>query len=156
VDTSGPVWLYRPRHHKTAHRGRERVVAIGPRAQAVMAAFPTTQPSDYVFDPRTATTGRRGRPRCVRPGVRYSPGSVSQAVRRAVARANRLRAKTPVTAPIDFWHPNQLRHAHATRVRHEHGLEAAQAVLGHARADVTQVYAERDQTVAIQVASIIG
>lgn len=37
VDASGPVWVYRPRHHKTAHKGRERVVAIGPRAQAVLA-----------------------------------------------------------------------------------------------------------------------
>ena len=28
--------------------------------------------------------------------------------------------------------------------RAEYGLEAAQAVLGHAKADVTQIYAERD------------
>ena len=33
------------------------------------------------------------------------------------------------------WHPNQLRHTHGTRVRKEYGLEAAQVVLGHARAD---------------------
>jgi len=42
------------------------------------------------------------------------------------------------------WHPNQLRHTFATRVRKQHGLEAAQVLLGHARADVTQVYAERN------------
>lgn len=54
------------------------------------------------------------------------------------------------------WHPNQLRHTHGTRVRREYGLEAAQVVLGHARADVTQVYAEADLTQAIRVAAEIG
>jgi integrase len=37
------------------------------------------------------------------------------------------------------WHPNQLRHSYATKVRKAHGLEAAQVLLGHSRADVTQV-----------------
>jgi integrase len=54
------------------------------------------------------------------------------------------------------WHPNQLRHALATEVRARFGLEAAQAVLGHARADVTQVYAERDLGKAVEVMRQIG
>jgi len=54
------------------------------------------------------------------------------------------------------WHPNQLRHSFATRVRKQHGLEAAQVLLGHTRADVTQVYAERDTTLANKVAAMIG
>jgi site-specific recombinase XerC len=54
------------------------------------------------------------------------------------------------------WHPNQLRHSFATRVRKEHGLKAAQVLLGHERADVTQVYAERDQQLAADVALRIG
>jgi integrase len=54
------------------------------------------------------------------------------------------------------WHPNQLRHLFATAVRKEHGLEAAQVLLGHARADVTQVYAERDEELATLVAAAIG
>jgi site-specific recombinase XerC len=49
------------------------------------------------------------------------------------------------------WHPNQLRHTVATEVRARFGLVAAQAVLGHAKADVTQVYAERDLTRAAEV-----
>src|SRR5438552_3366231 len=32
------------------------------------------------------------------------------------------------------WHPYQIRHSFATRVRKQHGLEAAQVLLGHARA----------------------
>jgi site-specific recombinase XerC len=54
------------------------------------------------------------------------------------------------------WHPNQLRHAYATQVRKDFGLEAAQVALGHSRADVTQVYAERDVGLAAAVAAKIG
>src|SRR5581483_1634663 len=42
------------------------------------------------------------------------------------------------------WFPYQLRHTYATNVRREFGLEAAQVLLGHAKANVTQIYAERD------------
>jgi integrase len=54
------------------------------------------------------------------------------------------------------FHPNQLRHSTATVVRQQFGLEAAQSVLGHAHADVTQVYAERDLALAEKVAKMIG
>jgi site-specific recombinase XerC len=49
-----------------------------------------------------------------------------------------------------------LRHSFATRVRKEYGLEATQVMLGHSRADVTQVYAERDEQLAARVAAKIG
>jgi integrase len=54
------------------------------------------------------------------------------------------------------WHPYRLRHAYGTRVRKDHGLEAAQVLLGHSRADVTQVYAERNEALATEVAAKIG
>lgn len=54
------------------------------------------------------------------------------------------------------WHPHQLRHAAATAIRAEYGLEAAQVVLGHAKADVTQVYAERDLAKAVEVMRRLG
>ena len=41
-------------------------------------------------------------------------------------------------------------------IRTRFGLEAAQIVLGHARADVTQIYAERDMTKAHSVMAEIG
>ncbi len=50
------------------------------------------------------------------------------------------------------WHPHQLRHNAATRIRREFGLEAAQLVLGHASAAITDaVYAERDQARVAEV-----
>ena len=54
------------------------------------------------------------------------------------------------------WSPNQLRHAAGTEVRRQYGLEAAQVILGHAKADVTQVYAERDMALAAEIMSKIG
>jgi integrase len=54
------------------------------------------------------------------------------------------------------WSPNRLRHSAATEIRRQFGLEAAQVILGHAAADVTQVYAERDMLKGIEVARKIG
>ena len=53
---------------------------------------------------------------------------------------------------IPHWHPNQLRHSRATELRNKYGLEAAQVVLGHARADVTQIYAEKNLAIAVRIA----
>lgn len=54
------------------------------------------------------------------------------------------------------WHPNQLRHSAATEIRKRFGLEAAQVTLGHATADVTQLYAERDLEKAASVMAEVG
>ena len=54
------------------------------------------------------------------------------------------------------WHPHQLRHNYATFVRQKDNLESAQILLGHSKADVTQIYAERDMQRAISVALKIG
>ena len=50
----------------------------------------------------------------------------------------------------------RIRHAAATRIRKAYDLEAAQVVLGHAKADVTQIYAERDLAKARDVMAAIG
>jgi integrase len=52
--------------------------------------------------------------------------------------------------------PGQLRHAFATAVRKRFGLDAAQASLGHAKADTTTLYAELDLRKAVEVAREIG
>ena len=54
------------------------------------------------------------------------------------------------------WSPNRLRHSAATAIRRQFGLEAAQVTLGHASADVTQVYAEGDSEKAAEVMRLIG
>ncbi|MEZ6138377.1 MAG: site-specific integrase [Pirellulaceae bacterium] len=54
------------------------------------------------------------------------------------------------------WSPNRLRHSAGTEIRRRFGLEAAQVILGHASADVTQVYAERDLQKAVEIMREVG
>jgi integrase len=54
------------------------------------------------------------------------------------------------------WSPNQIRHTRGTEIRKLYGLEAAQVILGHASADVTQIYAERDADKARDIVRQIG
>jgi integrase len=57
---------------------------------------------------------------------------------------------------VPAWSPLQLRHTAASAIRARYGLEAAQTVLGHKKADVTEVYAERDLARARAVMAEIG
>lgn len=54
------------------------------------------------------------------------------------------------------WHPHQLRHNAATRLRKEHGVELARIVLGHSTAFTTEIYAEADREQAVEVIGKIG
>ncbi len=49
---SGPVWEYRPAHHKNQHRGLDRVIFLGAQAQEIIKPFLTTDPQAYLFSPR--------------------------------------------------------------------------------------------------------
>jgi site-specific recombinase XerC len=57
---------------------------------------------------------------------------------------------------VPVFRPNQIRHSFGTRVRHAFGLEAAQVLLGHAKANTTEIYAEKNLALARDVASKIG
>ena len=59
-------------------------------------------------------------------------------------------------AGIARWIPHQLRHTFAHRARAEAGLEAAQAALGHRKADMTQHYAGAARSKAVELAKRIG
>ena len=49
IDTSGDVWRYVPSNHKTEHKGRERAIFLGPRAQAILAPFMERDAADHLF-----------------------------------------------------------------------------------------------------------
>jgi integrase len=53
IDMSDPAcWVYRQGRHKSQHHDRERLVFLGPRAQALLQPFLTLAVSDYLFSPR--------------------------------------------------------------------------------------------------------
>jgi integrase len=161
IDRSGPVWEYRPGRHKTEHRDREWIVFLGPRAQELLKPYVEgIGPEEYVFSPRRAEAARlaarrrqRGLPVDKPSKDRgkwnlreyYDAASYRRAVRRACKKAR-----------ISVWFPLQLRHAAGSMIRRRYGLEASQAVLGHAELSVTQVYSEVDLGTARRVMAEIG
>jgi integrase len=100
IDMSGDVWLYRPAYHKLAYRGRERVIAIGPRGQEIIKPFLRLETQAFLFSPRHAQeqrfaemrekrktpvqpsqTCRRKRKPKKQPKERYTTSSYEHAVR---------------------------------------------------------------------------
>lgn len=168
IDHTGEVWIYKPALHKTRHHGKTREVLIGPKGRAVIETFlaggAVLDVASPLFSPRRAreerfaalrasrrtkvqpsqASRRKAKPK-LQPAEAYSPGTYANAIKKAAVKAG-----------VSHWHPNQLRHKYASEVRREHGLEAAQVLLGHSRADVTQVYAERNRGLGVSVASKIG
>jgi integrase len=72
IDRSASPWEYRPRTHKTAHRGHERVIYIGPKAQGVLADWLRADPEAFLFQPREAAAAVREAARS--PGGRMQTG----------------------------------------------------------------------------------
>jgi len=154
IDRSGEVWLFTPGKHKTEHHGKSRVIPIGPRGQDILRPFLLRPGKEYCFRPNRGTLNPR-------KDRRYRVDSYRHAIRRACDRAFRVGVGLSDKQAKEWrrehrWTPNQLRHTYATEVRAEHGLEAAQVLLGHSSANVTQVYAERDLARGLEVASLIG
>jgi integrase len=54
------------------------------------------------------------------------------------------------------WHPNQLRHNAASRIRAAYGIEAARVILGHSSAVTSEIYAEIDRDKARDIMGKIG
>jgi integrase len=59
VDTSGRVWIYTPESHKTEHRGRERRIYLGPKAQETLRPWLRPELTAYLFSPAEAEAERR-------------------------------------------------------------------------------------------------
>jgi integrase len=118
VDMTGKVWLYRPREHKTAWRGHDRVIALGPRAQEIVRQHLKPNVEAYLFSPRDAMEAHRAerrrrrktrvqpsqvsrrKPRPKRqPGERYTVDSYRAAVQRGIEAANKAARCDACNAP---------------------------------------------------------
>lgn len=139
IDTSGNVWVYSPKQHKTAHKGKVRVIVLGPKCQQVLNGLRELSRSDFVFDPQIGLEefvrrnyGEDAATRTV--GDCYSIHSLHSTIRKACDRAGVAR-----------WSPGQLRKTRATLARQQTDLETAQQVLGHSSKTTTERhYAEVD------------
>jgi integrase len=169
VDMTGPVWLYRPPAHKSAWRGHERVIPIGPRGQAILRELirPGYQ-ERYLFSPTLAELTRRANLRAARQSPLWPSHLAAQARKRRVEPKRHPRDRYDVVtyarairracgrARVPAWSPGRLRHNAATEARRQFGLEAASALLGHRKVETTQVYTQVSLDRALEIAAKVG
>ncbi len=111
---------------------------------------------------------RKKYPRRV-PRDRYTTDGYDHAIRYGIAAASKARACEPCkklkptercekckAAALPAWHPHQLRHTAATKIRREYGLDVARVVLGHRSPQITELYAELDTSRASAVMEKLG
>ncbi len=79
------------------------------------------------------------------PGEHYSVASYRKAIQAACRKAG-----------VATWHPHQLRHTAATKIRKRFGLEASRVILGHADVRAAQIYAKQDRDRCVEVMRLIG
>lgn len=167
IDARGEVWTIRLTEHKTAWRGHARLIFAGPKAQAILKPYlEKCKPDQCVFSPKVAVeqrkdvaeanrktplscgnrrgSNRKSNPKKT-PGDKYTTQSYGKAIKFACKLAG-----------VAVWSPNQLRHAAATALRESEGIESASLILGHKSLDVTQVYAEKSEAKAIEIAKKHG
>jgi integrase len=161
----GEVWVYRPAEHKMSHAGRDKAVPLSPSAVAILLPWLAgKEPGQVVFSPRQARAEMYAR----RRKERKSPVQPSQLDRSKPGAARKSGERFTITgycgyvkraakkAGVPNWSPLNLRHSFGTEVRDKFGLEVAQVLLGHKRADVTQVYAAKNLAAGIEAAKAMG
>jgi integrase len=159
------VWFYVPASHKNIHRGKPRVLALGPRAQEVLRPFVAgRRPDDSIFSPEEAYRWHLERnERCTDyldagGSVRdqYDSKTYGRAVSRAIKRINEQRFAEGPLALLPHWSPGQIRHTTATDVRARFGRETAAEFLGHSGLEMIDRYAEQALETAARIATAIG
>ncbi len=74
IGRSVQPWEYRPSSHKTQHKGKQRVILLGPQSQQIILPLLHADARAFVFRPRENASER------------YSPHAVGKAVARAIKR----------------------------------------------------------------------
>ena len=62
IDNSGKVWWYKPFTHKTEHKGKNRPIPIGPKAQAILTPYLAEKeetPESFLFSPKDSVQLQR-------------------------------------------------------------------------------------------------
>lgn len=114
---------YRPALHKLDHLDRVRIIVLNPDAMRLVNEFGA--PSGFVWPSRRA--------------VHYSVSGYTQAVKRVLRLAG-----------LPLWSARHLRRSAATHARRIRDREAAQRLLGHSSADMTERYFDLDEIDAAQ------
>lgn len=160
IDRSGETWMFRPLKHKTSSKGKRKAVPLVGDARAALEDYINRHPESYCFSPKESVAWMNAQKRATRktkvqpsqvsrrkesplraPRDRFDAGSYNQSIRKAC-----LKAK------VEPWTPYQLRHLAGTVVRDALGIEHAQALLGHSRMDMTELYTATAEQKSIEAA----
>ena len=105
IDRTEDPWLYRPVKHKTASRGKDRVIPLGPRAQEVLKPWLKADPDAVLFSPIEASARHYEELRQSRKTPLY-PSS----------RKRRGKRRRTEASPAGNVQQEQLRAGHRTRL----------------------------------------
>jgi integrase len=171
LQTGEDTWTYSPAEHKTAHHGEQRIIEFGPKAQAILREFMARRPMDArLFDSHDRNSYRiaiaRACDKAFPPPERLARLRVSAGGRKKLRRETRQewqkRLGPDAWAEVQGWkerhrwHPHQLRHAFATRVRSLAGLENARVATGHKTTNMTEHYAKPERAAVTALLTKIG
>lgn len=178
IDRGGPLWVYKPRQHKTRWRGLPRLIPLSKECQEILAPFLFREPDAFLFSPREAVAwwnaqraaaAGQGRKTPIYPSEikarakrkqkrqkttkRKQPGNryTQHSYRQAIkhAIARARRGEEEVTE----WLPYALRHTRITEVQAQYGWDDAQAVAGHESSNTTRRYAHERHQRALRIAA---
>ena len=163
IDTTrgNGLWYYVPGSYKTSRFVGKIVFPMGkPEQKLITPYLVDKKPEAAVFSPRTAMEERkaerqadrktkvtpskaaRDKARAAKPSrysESYNRDSYRQAIEHAIAKGNKV---LPEDQKIPHWYPYLLRNSAATAIELEHGLDEAQAALGHTSANMTKRYSK--------------
>ncbi len=158
VDQSSEPWKWQPPEHKNSHRNQERVIFLGPQARTILSPWLSRKFDRYCFEPAESARFQHG--------GNYRPhfGAIgySQSILYAISKIPDPPIGKPysrdrfLAAGLPYWTPHQLRHSRGHSVRTAHGIEAAQAVLGHATLSATEIYSKKALELAAKIAESEG
>jgi integrase len=137
------LYVYQPTTHKNSHRKQDRKIFIHESFVNLMKM--TRKPlweKDFVWcsKGKGINAGYSGQ---------MTTAAYYLAVKSAIKKHNKIsKVKVPNFTPL------QIRHTVATKINESHGIQAVAAVLGHAKINTAQIYAETSFTAAMEIAEV--
>jgi integrase len=145
IDRSRDVWTATLEDHKMIHKGRQRIIAFGPKAQVILRRYLKTSQNAKLFPISRSTFGN-----AVKRACEVTFGMPKELRKRKLTPEERAKAKAWRRDHV--FTPHWLRHNAASVVRKTDGLDAAQAFLGHSKADTTELYAHLEAEKVVKLA----
>ncbi len=168
IDASDPeCWIYAKRDHKTAWRGKSKIVPLGPRAIAILSKYvewAKGYTNDFLFSPIRSENQRLKELR-LRRKTKVQPSQVcrkkpqpKRVLRECYTAAAYARRISLICKKhgIPHWFPYQIRHLVAETAQAQHGsIEHVCALLGD-DVESAKIYAQRNLTLAKKLAKERG